>query len=374
MAVTAVLFFAAVLELVGGERFHGADPVFWSFAMLFLMFCLNSILVAHFPGLSVYELVKIAKMAALLFVVLHFVRTSGDLRGLALVMFAGAVATVVFGLANIQLGFYTDEDVIGYARVFRFSGAHEDPNNAAGIMCSTLPLGMFMALHPRGRWMRPAVIAGMALLVIAIFATFSRAAIFAFTVVAVTIIAREIRTRQGYLAVGGLLVALILLTPGYYWNRIAEMQRVMSSNIHQDFSLSTRLSAMKAAWELIRDHPWTGIGLGNFLERNDFLVFRRVVAHNTPLEILVGVGVLGATTYAGMLLTGFGRAMAGAVHTWSTASPVMRSFSFYLALSIASILVSSVFLSIPFDYTLWIPVAAGLVLGRVMRQESQPMS
>ncbi len=58
-------------------------------------------------------------------------------------------------------------------------------------------------------------------------------------------------------------------------------------------SLMERLRDVRIAWTLIGDHPWTGVGLGNYLA-NAWLLDRSArVVHNVPLLVTAEMGVLG---------------------------------------------------------------------------------
>jgi hypothetical protein len=54
-----------------------------------------------------------------------------------------------------------------------------------------------------------------------------------------------------------------------------------------------------------------------------------------------------------------------------SAGPDLRSLSFYLGLSLVSIMTSATFLTIIFKYPLWIPLAMTLVLGNLLRESRQ---
>jgi O-antigen ligase len=161
----------------------------------------------------------------------------------------------------------------------------------------------------------------------------------------------------------------ILVTPGYYWVRLLELRETVTSNVNQDFSVVLRLEAMETAWRLFLANPWAGIGLDNFVPRGALGVIRRIVVHNTYLEALVSVGVFGFIAYLGVFASGLRHSLAGMRD--HSAGPDLRSLSFYLGLSLVSIMTSATFLTIIFKYPLWIPLAMTLVLGNLLRESRQ---
>jgi O-antigen ligase len=292
----------------------------------------------------------------------YFTRTEKDLQGVMTAVFVGTVATVIFGLIAIKkFGIFVEGNVLTGVSLFRFSGLQGDPNDAAAVMCSALPLGVFLVRENRGKWRRTALVLGMLSLVLGIFSTLSRSAIFAFAIVTVAVLAREVRSRRGWAAVAGFLVVAALLTPGYYWERLAELGETARTNPKADYSLAIRLAALSTAWELFKENPLTGIGLGNFIERGATNVFRRIVVHNAYMEVLVSTGIFGLLAYLGIFYSGARHCWAVWKSTWGGA------LGYYVGLSLLSIMVSAVFLSMHFKHFLWFPLAMALALGNVRR-------
>jgi O-antigen ligase len=131
----------------------------------------------------------------------------------------------------------------------------------------------------------------------------------------------------------------------------------------------TRLLALQTAWEMFLNHPITGVGIGNFWDAAAYNLFVRMVVHNTYLEVLVGMGVFGLLAFLMVLLSGIRHSFAGARHRWTHHPQWLRSASFYWVLSSVSICMSAFFGSMPFRYFLWVPVAAGLVIGNLLRED-----
>jgi putative inorganic carbon (HCO3(-)) transporter len=348
----------------------GSDGVFLAIVCVFSMIILQSVLFSHHPDHSLASLTRVAKVFALVFLVVHFVRSPGQLRELAFVIFVGTLATIVIGVISLKLGIYTTGNVIGGVEIYRFSGAHPNPNRAAAIICSAIPLGVFVARHAGNAWRRTLAYAGVIALVIGVFSTFSRSAIFPFSVVAMAVVAREIRSRGGFAAVAALLIVGILLTPQFYWDRLFALSDVKTTGMFTDMSVAIRFDAMRTAWKLFLAHPLTGIGFYDFIFRRASDVIATVVTHNTYLEILVGTGIFGFAAFMGSVVAGLRHAAYGALRVWTRESASMRSLSFYVGLSGVSIMISAMFGSMPFVYAYWMPVACGLVVGNLIRGES----
>ena len=132
--------------------------------------------------------------------------------------------------------------------------------------------------------------AGVVLLIVGLFSTFSRAAIFAFSFVAVGAIAREVRGARGTLVTAGILVIGMMVAPRYYWDRLLSLSEV-GATVQYDWSIHIRLEALRAAWEYFTQHPLTGLGVNNFADRATYRLMSRVAVHNSYLEMLVGGGI-----------------------------------------------------------------------------------
>jgi O-antigen ligase len=366
--LTFLVFAAVLLDMVRGGRNRLDDPLFLYANAVFVLLSLQSMLFARDPALSFIELSDYLKMMLVTFLIVQLVHTPDHLRQLAYVVFAGAVATVFLGLVNLAVGYQVPGDsYVGENFLVRFSGAHENPNRAAAFMCAALPLGLFAVRHA-ARALRLLCVAGVVVLTVAIFATFSRSVVVPFAVILAAVVLREMRSRRSYLALVAVLSIGLLLTPRYYWDRLLGLREAFATT-SLDWSVYTRMLALRTAWEMFLDHPLTGVGLGNFIVASAYQVFVRIVVHNSYLEILVGTGIFGLMAYLVILHAGLRYTWAGARRRWRRHPEWMRSLSFYVMLSAASICLSAAFGTMPFRYPLWVPVAAGLVIGGLLRED-----
>jgi O-antigen ligase len=251
--------------------------------------------------------------------------------------------------------------------MLRFSGAHENANLAAAVMCTSLPLGIFALKNSRGA-IRIAYVAGIILLIVAMFATFSRSVFFPFAFVGAAVMIREARSRHTYVALVALLALGIVLAPQYYWERVLGLRDALQTTT-LDWSVYTRLMALQTAWEMFLAHPFTGVGIGNFFVAAAYKLFVRMVVHNSYLEILVGTGIFGLIAFLLVLLSGLRHSIAGVAHRWTHHPDWLRSACFYWVLSAGSISMSAFFGSMQFRYFIWVPVAAGLVIGNLLAED-----
>ena len=366
----SLLVLAAVaLDLIMGGSNRLTDPFFWYACALFLLISVGSMVWAPDPNLSLFEISTYAKMVALTYFIVQLVRTPDDLRRLMYVIFAGGLATVFFGVMNLALGIQSvgDNYIHGSSYMLRFMGTHENPNRAAAFMCTSLPFGIFALRHAR-RSLRPLIILAILILVLAIFATFSRSVFFPLTVILLAVLIREVRSKRSYAMLAVAVAIGCVLVPREYLERVFALRDAFETTT-LDWSVYTRLLALQTAWEMFLHHPLTGIGIGNFITAAAYKVFVRIVVHNSYLEILVGTGVFGLLSFLFIMLSGFRHTVEGVRERWKRQPDWMRSACFYCMLSAISIWMSAFFGTMPFRQPFWIPIGMGLVIANLLRED-----
>jgi len=364
--LVAMLFVAVLLDLARGAEARLRDGPFWWAVGLFIALGIQSMLVAYRIDISLLRLGAYLKALVLVFVTVQFVRSAEQLRTLTRVVFAAGVATIVLGLVSYSLGRGTDVVTAGPVNIMRFSGLHRDPNEAAAYLCAALPFGILALKDARRAWLRLACTLGVVLLVVGVFASFSRAAVFTLALVALGTLVRELRSRRGWIAVLVVLAAGVLLGPRYYFERVFALGDILS-NINRDWSVLMRMRALETAWELFTQHPLTGVGMGNFVVRGAYNLWIRIVVHNTYMEVLVGTGIFGLTAFLAALVAALRHPAAGAREVWRGRA-WMRPLCYYVVVAMVAAMTSALFLSLGYRYLLWIPAAAALIVGGLRRE------
>jgi O-antigen ligase len=354
---------AVAYNMMRGERLELRSAGFnWS-VVLFLMFIVQSLLVAYNVSLSLTELGRVLKPLVMVYLVVQLIRTPRDLNVFVLVMYFGVLASVILGLANLLLGFVEAVTITPTGEV-RFSGTHGGPNTYAVYLASALPLGIYVArIAPRWYW-RVLVVIGTLLILTMIFTTYSRAAVIPVAFVAVAILARDVRSKVVFpLALAG-IAAAALLTPVSYWQRLSSLGEFASGQ-SSDWSLFLRLQSMEIAWNLFLAHPFTGVGLGNFIIRSGPYMFHRIDVHSSYLQVLVGVGLFGFLAYMAAYASAAAHAVTAMRARWSKEYAWMRHLTFYLLVGFLSTLAGIVFGTDAFEYLTWLPAAGCLAAGRI---------
>jgi O-antigen ligase len=300
-------------------------------------------------------------------IIAYVVKTPGDLRELGKWIFFGGVATVSLGAVNMVLGLTPGATVLGGAKLMRFSGTQLNPNYAAALMLSVLPLGVFYLKHAPKLFLKVIGIAGIVVLIAGVFATLSRAAIFAFAVVIFGVLLREVRSRKTGVAIILLFVIGILFSPRYYWVRVTAITDI-SNSIVNDWSFYMRYVALLGAWEAFLDHPFFGVGLRNFSTSLGSGSIIPIGPHNMYVGLLAELGITGLAMYLVIQFSAFRHMVSGFRAQWPENYSWLNDLSYYLALGVIAALISGVFMDCEYSYVVWIPVGAGIALG-CLRQE-----
>jgi putative inorganic carbon (HCO3(-)) transporter len=206
---------------------------------------------------------------------------------------------------------------------------------------------------------------------VGLVATFSRQTIFPLAIVLLAVLFREAHSKWVYAVVAIAAVVGLLLVPEYYWYRVSSIGQLLEGT-SDDFSLAIRFKAFKVAWHLFLEHPWTGVGLNNFIVRSAPELHVAIGAHNGYLEILTGVGIFGFIAFILMpvsAIRGFLRALKT---PWPDDRRWMKDLSYYFLLSAIAVFVAIFFEQNQFYRVFWVPIAAGLVARRLADEATPP--
>ncbi|MFL5369375.1 MAG: O-antigen ligase family protein [Myxococcales bacterium] len=202
---------------------------------------------------------------------------------------------------------------------------------------------------------RTAALAGCAVVlgIAGIAATFDRAAWLGIGAAALVVALFSGRGRRVALACALLLVPAVLF-PGV---------RSRVSTTFDWRANADRLFLWARAREIVRDHPWHGIGFGNYprvcgiyYDRVDPTVYMRTWAHNSELSLLAETGPLGLLA---LLWAGF-RAVRALVLSLRAGEPIaLGALAAVTALAVIG-QAHDVFYDTKVMYALWLGIALGL--------------
>jgi O-antigen ligase len=147
-----------------------------------------------------------------------------------------------------------------------------------------------------------------------------------------------------------------------------------------------RTDIWTVGWRMVEAHPLLGVGAGNFqtasihyvlrpgsLPRDDLIVERRLVAHNTYLHVLAELGVVGLALFLAIVVFSLRSALLAARHFARRGNLGMELLSRALLVSLVGILAADFFVSGQFSKQLWLLIALGpALLGVAQREQWRP--
>ena len=292
-----------LLARQGPTEVAPAVRVFAVVSAALVVWALSSALWASDPHSAAASAARLAQGPLLVIVIVAFVQTEFALLTLCYVYVAGAALSAVAGLSGL---IHSAQDG------GRLSGGVGDPNFTAAVLVSAVALSLFMALAPgRSRPYRVVMLGLSVISVVAVFLTQSRGGVVALGVVFVLAILFGGRVRAQIvgvsLVVGSIgLIYLALLAPPHALSRLSDLRAGGGTG---------RTDLWSIAVQVFERHPVKGVGLENFqvvspiyavttdtdLPRADVVVTQGAPTHNTYLQILAELGVVGELLFLGVL-------------------------------------------------------------------------
>lgn len=196
----------------------------------------------------------------------------------AVVAMLGVVGSILFA-RGVQTSLTVD---------FRAVSTFEDPNAFATYLIMSVPVTM-LARHVSEKsilsWQLVPIVGG-------VYVSFSRAALIGLLVLVLALLVFSIGDRKlrslRTVAAAGAAIAAVLIANGF-------ADKLMESRRGVSFEEDIRFRLWGAAWEIWRESPVFGVGLGQYIDSSRGLLGTEAgsLVHNTYLSILSETGIVG---------------------------------------------------------------------------------
>ena len=304
--------------------------------------------------------------------------------------FARAMRAFVFaGLLVACVALYNSSHAIGLVEGTRVTIGRDigsvlgDPNDLSLVLAFPLSFAAALALTPRTDLLsRLYGLAAFAVIAMAILATQSRGGLLGIVAVCAAFAARRIRSRA--VLIGGGILALLVLSAAAGINGRASGGAAEGGVI--DESSEGRLYAWEAAIRMALYHPFTGVGLNNYVANYYFYSdwwegFAKAV-HSTWFSVLAESGFLGF----GVFVTMIGASFRSIIRATRACTPEARGERYDPAAygmaqavlaGLAGFCVSGTFLTQGFTWPVYILVSLGAAMQRFVARDElagQPAS
>lgn len=284
--------------------------------------CLSLLAANSLPD-SIKEIIKWVEVLAIYLMVANYMDEHWS-QALLVVILGTGVLVALHGIYQFlfQVG---PEGFVLFDRFMRAHGTFEQPNPYGGYLGLTLPLALGLLAAGilrvnggiRRTWMIGAG-ASAALMLVALIMSWSRGAWLglaaASAAMAIAVVARGGRaavlsTALAILFVYFLLAGGLARVPQSIVQRFSDFVPYLGvldvegkEITDANFAVLERVAHWQAAWEMWTDHPWIGVGIGNYAS-----VYPRYAlplwplalghAHNYYLNIAAEAGILGLLAY-----------------------------------------------------------------------------
>ena len=380
LSLTKVIGLLLLLSWLGvitvGGRAARRSELFSHPAFLYLLALLGvwialSATWAEESGLALSTAIQFVPIASLFLIVFTCVRTRGQAVAVIAAFTVGAFVSASYGLAVP-----TDPDATD-----RLSGGSGNANEtAAALVAGAALLGALAAGLRRQPALRLVAACGVPFLVLGVFLTLSRGGLFALVAALVATVAfsgrwRPQATAVAALGVLGAVVYFAAFAPAGARERVTTVD-----------GGTGRTDVWRVGWRMVEDEPVRGIGAGNFantsvhyllqpgaIVRDDFIVDTPKVAHNSYLEVLAELGVIGLVLFTLVLAFALTCIVKATRLFARLEDRQMELLSRGLLVALVGLLASDLFGSRQFEKQLWLLLALGpafLALARAQAQTS----
>src|SRR5215472_4824093 len=355
-----------------------------------------SALWATAPERSLASAEDLAKNLLICWVLIELVSSLSALVAccLALVLTAGALSVLsvyqyVTGTFTSDYGGFAQAEVrqiVDSENLNRLAGPIGDPNFYALILLVTVPLGLALLGSRLHLLVRLAVAVSMVLTAATVLLTYSRGGAL---VLAIGCLGALVHFRVYLPRLAPLLVAVpiaVTLVPSSVWDRMGTVLRPFedTAEVGQviDTAVDLRLGAQLVALEMFLDHPFGGVGSGNYpLLYQDYSQRLGVTAvasefhpHSLYLEVAAETGSLGLLAFMPAVI---GPLVALELTRRTTATGVgevreWHEFAFGIELALGCYLIASLLLHGSYPRYLWMLLALAVAARQVARGQPAP--
>jgi putative inorganic carbon (HCO3(-)) transporter len=356
-----------------GEREHRdrlfSHPGFLFVLLLFVAWSLLSATWAEYPGEAILAFTRYLPNAMLFLIVFAAVRTRDQLLWVVGAFVVGAFLSGLYGIFVPPPA----------ADLGRLAGAGGDPNETAAAMVAGLALATALAVAMRGKpLVRTACIVAGVICMLTLFLTSSRGGLVALAVALLAAVVLGGR-RRGTMLIAAACAVLVTI---FYFATIAP-DDVRERVTHPEGGTG-RVDIWTVGWRMVRDNAIEGVGSGNFttasihyllepgkLVRDDFIVDTPKVAHNTYLQILAELGIVGFVLFMTILLFSFVCAFKAHRVAAAAGDRELDIIARATVVALTSLFAAYIFVSRDYGKQLWLLLALCPVMLEIARRELQ---
>lgn len=340
-----------------------AHPVLTSALMAFVAWATISILWSQSESAALTSIQRYALNLALFPIVWVAIRRREEVNWLIITLILGTAIAAAYGLVRPP----SNPNAIDTSDAARATGTIGDANQFAAVLVAGLALSLAVAVGPVTTFsVRALAVLTSAMCVMAIFLTLSRGGLVALAVAMIASVFMAGRWRPA-LSVLALLVAVGGVIYFTSFASVPAQQRITAIS-----GGTGRIDLWTVGWRMVQAKPVAGVGAGNFpitsihyllrpgaTQRADFIVDTPKVAHNTYLQVLAELGVVGFALFAGIVVFSLACIVRAARAFTRVGDVQMEILSRGLFVGLIGLMTADFFISEMYSKLLWLLLALG---------------
>jgi O-antigen ligase len=350
------------------ESFVSEHPQFTFILLGFLGWAVISASWAEVPTQALDTSLRYFQNMILFLIVFTAIRKRNHAIWVSWAWLLGATVATVPAMLNPPT--YEDDLTV------RISGTIGDPNELAALLVAGVVFAGVLTAITRDRPpLRLAAAGAVVLFLMGIFYTVSRGGLLALGVALIAACLLAGRWRGRTLVVAGLGISIVVI---YFASFAGLDARDRVTTVQGG---TGRSDLWKIGWRMFEDQPIHGIGSGNFpissihylvrpgvVERDDFIIDTPKVTHNTYLQILAELGIVGLALF--LTIIGFAISSALKAARWfgRHGDTQMELVARGMIVALVGILTADFFISEMYGKQLWLMLGLGPALYGVARR------
>lgn len=353
------------------EAFWVSHPTLTTLLAVWVAWVAASYFWAEDPGQAGEAAARIGLNAVLFVIVYEALRDRRHVRLLVGAFVVGATIAAAYGFIAAPDASRFALSATAASGLNRLAGTVGDPN----LLAALLVVGLIMALalgasERRSPSVRTMSFLGAAICAGGVFLTGSRGGLIALGAALLASVALTPRRR----ALAAVIAASIVFAGGFYYTTIAPESTV--ERLSSNDGGSGRTDIWKVGWRMVEDNPVRGVGAANFqvssihyllsepgsIESDTYIVDQPAVAHNTYLELLAELGVIGLALFLAIAAASISCSARAARAFSRSGDRMMEALSLAIVVSLIALLAADFFISEQYSKQLWLLLATGPAL------------
>ena len=326
----------------------------------FLLLIVISIIFAQYPDISKQEFSQFFNWFLIYFLIINIVNTKERFY-IFLMVFLVSSAKIAIGTSKnwAMRGFsFSSWGLTGPPGFFQNSG------ELAILMLVLFPLAFYLYQSLKGRvskWERWFLILCWICPILTILGASSRGAQVAL------VVQLAIMFRKSIFKIKPLVGVIVLCTALFYLLPQEQKDRFSSSG--DDKTSQQRLLYWENGWEMMKDHPFTGVGFFNFIPyyedyyRQDMLYPRAQLPHNIFIQVGTDAGFIAVVMLALLIIYSVGTAWKISVNKFF--DPEAKAIAVGLGFGVLGFSIAGQFVTVTYYPFLWISLSFIVSLGSI---------